>query len=834
MEALKPEPWRASPDPCGGLGGERVFGRSGDEHRWGLLMARLEAAPQKHRPPGCEEGRGQEGWLRRLPPCGPVPFSDRMLHAQGEAVNAARMEMSTCSLSPPSLAPGFAPLEGEAPSGHWETARLRCTPGREQVRLCEVGSVKNGWLPIQKRALVCGIPQHPRNTEDPHCQEKSNVHVTTTPPKDDWRERGINHTVQFVTASCDETPVETCSNPMGFRAWRSQSQPSINQASGRSNSACPGGHLPPGGDREWKEWEGSGRLSSEIQTDGSRKVGASGQNGSRLLVRTVSFPEPINAGAEDTPTADIKTPPTMKAGFSSITITARRVSQAPREGPGPDPAVQVDGHVTQPAGTHPSPAQSATPTSSPQDHAPVMRRRKATIIKVTEYRQTRCSGDKVAMTRPPEFRHSYSEGEGKADALSQFWIQDGLDQVGSSPRRSVHSYAHPEVPSGSMNSVLYLDKSLSVSLLEPESSREVHRSTLSLYLGGPSPTEGPAESRKRDESDRPSRPRSCAGVFGDPDPGRAGTAGPALKQWCLSLPVKSNQAHTSNSTSSLNPRACSPGLPPAGTWRPSTEAVGRRGNANDRACPSLTDLSKERPACGNPQGHAAHGGPDAVLSHSAASVIANLKLQRQQHTTPNSLSAKDSKRPHTSGKTFAQNSGSSCQTGHDERAVQRGPYSPGREEHGSTSPPHLRSSWQELCTDAPDGSATPLTLREALELFRPDFISRSQGRVKKLEQRAQKRRTVENAGLTPQSGQARRRRNCTRPHPLSDNLFRPKERAISGKEMQLRSKRIYNKLPEVTRKKEEEKKKVISQTNRLRAELFKKKLLDQILHRNSD
>lgn len=34
--------------------------------------------------------------------------------------------------------------------------------------------------------------------------------------------------------------------------------------------------------------------------------------------------------------------------------------------------------------------------------------------------------------------------------------------------------------------------------------------------------------------------------------------------------------------------------------------------------------------------------------------------------------------------------------------------------------------------------------------------------------------------------------------------------------------RIYNKLPEVTRKKEEEKKRVVSQTNRLRAEVFKK------------
>lgn len=38
--------------------------------------------------------------------------------------------------------------------------------------------------------------------------------------------------------------------------------------------------------------------------------------------------------------------------------------------------------------------------------------------------------------------------------------------------------------------------------------------------------------------------------------------------------------------------------------------------------------------------------------------------------------------------------------------------------------------------------------------------------------------------------------------------------------------RIYNKLPEVTKKKEEEKKRAVSQTNRLRAEVFKKVRLE--------
>nr|XP_033796217.1 (E2-independent) E3 ubiquitin-conjugating enzyme FATS [Geotrypetes seraphini] len=136
----------------------------------------------------------------------------------------------------------------------------------------------------------------------------------------------------------------------------------------------------------------------------------------------------------------------------------------------------------------------------------------------------------------------------------------------------------------------------------------------------------------------------------------------------------------------------------------------------------------------------------------------------------------------------------------------------------------------------------PLSLREALEFFRPDFISRSQKRIEKLIMMAQLRKAQVNK--IPHKKKRRfpfakpsstpTKKLYTVPHPLSDNLFRPKERIISKKEMQLRSKRIYNNLPEVKRKKEEEKKRAISQRNRLRAELFKKKLLDQILQRNAD
>uniref|UniRef100_A0A8C9PRH1 (E2-independent) E3 ubiquitin-conjugating enzyme FATS n=1 Tax=Spermophilus dauricus TaxID=99837 RepID=A0A8C9PRH1_SPEDA len=132
--------------------------------------------------------------------------------------------------------------------------------------------------------------------------------------------------------------------------------------------------------------------------------------------------------------------------------------------------------------------------------------------------------------------------------------------------------------------------------------------------------------------------------------------------------------------------------------------------------------------------------------------------------------------------------------------------------------------------------ANSLTLQEALEAHRPQFISRSQERLRKLERRVQQRKAQQTE--RPEQKQSwvpvrANKKQFTVPHPLSDNLFKPKERCISEKEMHMRSKRIYNNLPEVKKKKEEQKKRVILQSNRLRAEVFKKQLLDQLLQRNA-
>ncbi|XP_042314955.1 (E2-independent) E3 ubiquitin-conjugating enzyme FATS isoform X2 [Sceloporus undulatus] len=151
----------------------------------------------------------------------------------------------------------------------------------------------------------------------------------------------------------------------------------------------------------------------------------------------------------------------------------------------------------------------------------------------------------------------------------------------------------------------------------------------------------------------------------------------------------------------------------------------------------------------------------------------------------------------------------------------------------------------KVCSEPEKIPANPLTLREALEVHKPHFICRSQERLKKLQQIIQLRKAQQGDGSLKKQGAdtshklssssiTSKKKQYTIPHPLSDNLFKPKERFISEKEMHMRSKRIYNNLPEVKKKQEEKQKRVILQSNRMRVEVFKKQLLDQLLQRNTE
>ncbi|NXY70251.1 ALMS1 protein, partial [Glareola pratincola] len=131
--------------------------------------------------------------------------------------------------------------------------------------------------------------------------------------------------------------------------------------------------------------------------------------------------------------------------------------------------------------------------------------------------------------------------------------------------------------------------------------------------------------------------------------------------------------------------------------------------------------------------------------------------------------------------------------------------------------------------DAENRSSRPfvkLTLQEALAVHRPDFISRSRERVKHLklvmeERRVQSVLQSEREELFNPPEKRKGYRNAS--HMLADRgfLIREKRRTIPKSEMVQRSKRIYEQLPEVQKKREEEKRKMEYNSYRLKAQLYK-------------
>ncbi|XP_039217691.1 Alstrom syndrome protein 1 [Crotalus tigris] len=137
--------------------------------------------------------------------------------------------------------------------------------------------------------------------------------------------------------------------------------------------------------------------------------------------------------------------------------------------------------------------------------------------------------------------------------------------------------------------------------------------------------------------------------------------------------------------------------------------------------------------------------------------------------------------------------------------------------------------------DAENEPPSPLgqmTLQESLAVHRPDFISSSGERLKRL------RLLVEERKL--QSVFQGEREELFNPPEvvtcrnasLANRGYRAiRSRAISKNEMVERSKRIYEQLPEVRKRREEEKRKSEYSTNRLKAQLYKTKITNRVLGR---
>ncbi|KAM6915933.1 uncharacterized protein FYW49_009039 [Xenentodon cancila] len=419
-----------------------------------------------------------------------------------------------------------------------------------------------------------------------------------------------------------------------------------------------------------------------------------------------------------------------------------------------------------------------------------MCRQNPTISMSNEFRQAHSPADALAVTDPRkrkaqlvQCKLSCTEKNRKQE------VTNGSIMKLFCSKPSFRSSVHHEVPLRSICSVMFLDKSLCISLLELEGRAgqpTLYRSTLSCRLPSFPPRSTRDNKPAKTNDSYGSGRAAVSGTYEVRQDGLGHCRGPLSKRW----------AHKADHM-----------VPPHGVWR----------NAND------ADMQR-------------HGTSSGLLPFRGPAA-SNSKAGRQKGNADEEVISLPSKFRHRQ-QAFCIGPGES-----GTRSRRAGINKPDEERDvGRSIGPQRVSTLDETChyhqilkKKSVGGTSKPLSLKEALELFRPDFISRSQSRVRRLEHRARRRRALQDPNPDLVQGlredQGKQKKNCTIPDPLSDNLFKPRERSISGREMQLRSRRIYNKLPEVTKKKEEEKKKAASQTNRLRAEVFKKKLLDQILQR---
>lgn len=132
---------------------------------------------------------------------------------------------------------------------------------------------------------------------------------------------------------------------------------------------------------------------------------------------------------------------------------------------------------------------------------------------------------------------------------------------------------------------------------------------------------------------------------------------------------------------------------------------------------------------------------------------------------------------------------------------------------------------------AQDKAFIKVTLQESLRSQRPDFIFRSGERVKRLQLLSEERKLQsvfqgerDELFNRPLRGRAPR---------YQDARSSQQNRTVPKKEMMQRSKRIYEQLPEIRKRKEEEKRRSEYEAYRLKAQLFRKKVTNHILGRKT-
>ncbi|XP_049419990.1 (E2-independent) E3 ubiquitin-conjugating enzyme FATS [Epinephelus fuscoguttatus] len=795
---------------------------------------------------------------------------------------------SLCESSPgsqESLHTGF--LSPPERRGSWERAHMMQVPRKEQAQLSNIAPVKIGWLPIQRRVMMVDDACNQNQVLD-HSASQVKLKQAITPTFQKNRATANRHQDGEVERS------HTSPSALGVKTWQipDQGSPSVKQVPEKRSFPANEGDRPVGWQALRRVWNTNrvsafpgGRQSNELPTgtslDPNRKSSPMKTTNTDPLEHTplhrTTFAEPCKPstllqGTNSTDTYKSHTPlrrtgsvqplrataplcttnsssqpshiqtnsavttliPQNKAGFSSITISSRKVSRSASlpsydtcnpssrssESPSPplahqsmDPnsrQVTVQRKATIVKVTEQRMMSSPVPSTKTKGTPPtshgldtVVHRRKATIIKVTEHRESYSPAKAGSGTRHPEYRHSYTEGLYKENSM---WSQGNHLQHKAAP-----SYHHLD----SSNSAVTPNKSTS----DPEkNSGTLHRSTLSLFVSNPPAIAAPVPSGVSPKavgqrSDRPHRPLSCYGnMFGHTEPSKENVTQPAARKWSFGLPQETNINPVNFDSSFISSQTAvkEAGQRAADTLKPN-------GGQKERLPPEIA--VRRAPPCLTlikaPDPHS-HQSQEEVLALNAAAIIANIKLQRQlsKKKTPNGNSEEDSA---ASPRGNTVTDGGKCVKPHpDQRTIQR--------------PNQSHAAFVPLSLD-PERSPQSISLQDALQRSRPDFISRSQGRLRELERRAQERRELADS-VDPRSDAALRQRRAqsARCASLNDNLFKPRDRAITEKEMQLRSKRT---LAEVKKTKEEEKKRETCLSNRQRVELFKKKLLDQLLQRNN-
>ncbi|XP_014067159.2 uncharacterized protein alms1 isoform X2 [Salmo salar] len=123
-----------------------------------------------------------------------------------------------------------------------------------------------------------------------------------------------------------------------------------------------------------------------------------------------------------------------------------------------------------------------------------------------------------------------------------------------------------------------------------------------------------------------------------------------------------------------------------------------------------------------------------------------------------------------------------------------------------------------------------ISLQEALELRRPEFVSRSRERVKRLVLQVEERKlqVVFSRERNDLFNQPRRPGRLSQ--PAGTAVF---QRAVPKKELVQRSKQMYEQLPEVQRRREEEKRREEYRSYRLNAQLYNKRITNRVLGRQT-